>query len=169
MSNTPATADADAAANGGQPVVWLEIDDDPWRRRRIAQLRERHWTMLVIAVLVIIASVTLNLRPTGEVAASWLPFSSLPQMCGSRALFGIECPGCGLTRSFVALGSGNFRESFRLHHVGWLLALAVVLQIPYRILALRELRTRIRRRAWPDWFGYGLIAALLLNWLIKVR
>jgi hypothetical protein len=97
-----------------------------------------------------------------------LPLEALPPMCGSRALFGVECPGCGLTRSFVALASGDLAESIRLHRVGWLLAAAVVLQIPYRIYALRELRTKAPQRTWPTWFGNGLIAILILNWLIKI-
>jgi hypothetical protein len=166
MSSTPAIVDAAHAES--ESVVWLDAAEDASRRRLLAQRRERHWTMLLISVLVIVASAALELRPSGKVGASWLRIASLPPMCGSRALFGIECPGCGLTRSFVALGSGDFQESFRLHRVGWLLAAAVVLQIPYRVFALRELRTRVPQRTWPDWFGYGLIAALVLNWLAKI-
>ena len=124
--------------------------------------------MLVVSVLVIAASFSLHRNPAGQIAANWLPLEALPPMCGSRAFFGIECPGCGLTRSFVALAGGEFAESIRLHRVGWLLAAAVVLQIPYRMYALRELRTNVPQRTWPTWFGNGLIAMLILNWLAKV-
>jgi len=157
---TSPSADADVP-------VWV-ADDDCDRQRLLRQLRERHWTMLVISILIIAASFAFELRSTGHVAASWLPFSAFPPMCGSRAFFGVDCPGCGLTRSFVALASGDFAESFRLHRVGWLLAAAVMLQIPYRIFALCELRTRVSQRTWPTWFGYTLIAALIINWLAKM-
>ena len=71
-----------------------------------------------------------------------------------------------LTRSFVALAAGDASESFRLHRIGWLMALAVVLQVPYRAWGLYELRRGvIADRAWPTWFGNVLIAALILNWL----
>jgi hypothetical protein len=43
-----------------------------------------------------------------------------------------------------------------------------VAQIPYRISALRELRSRVVQRAWPIWFGYFLVAALVINWLAKM-
>lgn len=130
---------------------------------------DRHWTMLMVSLAVIALSFALQLNATGRVRASWLPFDSLPPLCGSRALFGINCPGCGLTRSFVALASGDVAESFRLHRIGWLMALAVVLQIPYRLWGLRELRHGvISGRRWPIWFGRVLIAALLLNWLAGI-
>jgi hypothetical protein len=147
----------------------IELDDAEAIQveRQRHQLHERHWTMLVISLLVIILSVTLRLNPSGTVGAAWLPISSLPPLCGSRALLGVECPGCGLTRSFVALGNGDWRESLRMHRVGWLLAAAVVLQIPYRAYSLWELRRRLPQRSWPNWFGRLLIAALLVNWFAK--
>lgn len=158
LSSTPQSTAAD--------VVWLEDDQARASGRRRAQLLDRHWTMLGVSVAVIVLSFALQLNPAGRVRASWLPFDSLPPLCGSRAFFGVNCPGCGLTRSFVALASGDFAESFRLHRIGWLMALAVALQVPFRIWGLYELRRGvISERMWPIWFGRILIAALILNWL----
>ena len=158
LPSTPQPAAAD--------VVWLEDDDALAIDRRHAQLLDRHWTMLGVSVAVIVLSFALQLNSAGRVRASWLPFDSLPPLCGSRAFFGINCPGCGLTRSFVALASGDASESFRLHRIGWLMALAVVLQVPYRAWGLYELRCGVfSERTWPTWFGRLLIAALILNWL----
>lgn len=167
MRDIPTTAAKGANALFDE-VTWIDDQAKDSHDRIVAQLRERHWTMLIVSVLVIIASFSLHRNPTGQIVASWLPLESLPPMCGSRAMFGIECPGCGLTRSFVALAHGDLAESIRLHRVGWVLAAAVVLQIPYRIYALRELRTKASQRTWPTWFGNGLIATLILNWLAQV-
>ena len=134
----------------------------------LAQLRDRHRTMLWLSIAILAAAFVLQARPTGDVGPAFWPNVSLPLLCGSRALFNTECPGCGLTRSFIALAGGNFQESLQYNRVGWLLALAVVLQIPYRLFALGELRTKIPVRLWPTWFGYLLIAALVINWLLKV-
>jgi hypothetical protein len=137
------------------------------QRRRRAELLDRHWTMLVLSVGVLIAAFLLRINDGGRVGASWLPFESLPPMCGSRALLGIECPGCGLTRSFVALASGDVAGSFRFHRLGWLMFLATASQIPYRIVRLRQLREgNLAVRQWPTWFGSFLIAALIVNWAI---
>lgn len=160
-ANSPSTPQSTTA-----DVVWLKEDQARAIDRRHAQLLDRHWTMLGVSVAVIALSFALQLNSAGRVRASWLPFDSLPPLCGSRAIFGVNCPGCGLTRSFVALASGDFAESFRLHRIGWLMAIAVVMQVPYRIWSLYELRRGvISERTWPIWFGRILIAALILNWL----
>jgi hypothetical protein len=133
----------------------------------IRALRDRHWTMLCLAVFIIAASFTLQIRDSSAVVIPWLHLE-LPTLCGSVALFGVECPGCGLTRSFIALAAGDLKQSYQYHHLGWLMALAVVAQIPYRAYSLWELRSRIVRRTWPVWFGNSLIAMLLINWLLKI-
>jgi hypothetical protein len=136
--------------------------------RRILQLRDRHWTMLWISLAVAIGAFSLQTDARDRVGPTWLSGVWLPELCGSRALFGVECPGCGLTRSFIALAHGDLAGSFAYHRVGWLLAMAVLLQFPYRILSLRELRTGIVERTWPTWFGWALIIALIGNWLVGV-
>jgi hypothetical protein len=135
--------------------------------KQSAQLRERHWTMMGLSVAILVAAFLLRTRDHETVSLPGFPLLTLPELCGSRVLFGLECPGCGLTRSFIALASGNLQESFYFNRVGWLLALAVVLQIPYRGYALWELRHRISDRHWPTWCGYVLIAALVGNWLLR--
>jgi hypothetical protein len=35
--------------------------------------------------------------------------------CPSKALTGIDCPGCGMQRSFIELLKGNFKGSFYLY------------------------------------------------------
>jgi hypothetical protein len=131
------------------------------------QLRERHLFMLWLAAFVIVAAFFLQFRQGGSLRLPWSDIG-LPPLCGSRLLFGMECPGCGLTRSFVALAGGDIAGSLAFNRVGWILALSVVAQIPYRLYALRELRRQVVQRRWVVWFGYFLIAALFLNWLIKV-
>jgi len=35
--------------------------------------------------------------------------------CPYKALSGIDCPGCGMQRSFIELLKGNFAESFHFY------------------------------------------------------
>ncbi len=167
--SSPLPAELPSTPTAATDVVWLDEGQRCDDMRRHAQLLDRHWTMLGVSVAVIVLSFALQLNSAGRVRASWLPFESLPPLCGSRVLFGINCPGCGLTRSFVALAAGDFAESFRLHRIGWLIALAVALQIPYRMRGLYELRRGvISNRTWPTWFGNSLIVALVVNWLYSI-
>jgi hypothetical protein len=43
----------------------------------------------------------------------WLEKNSMP--CFYKKFLGIECPGCGMQRSFIELLKGNFVESFKLY------------------------------------------------------
>lgn len=144
-------------------------NDNSLAERQIRIARDRHRTMLYFALFIIAASFLLRRGDSETITLAW-PRVELPPLCASRALFDIECPGCGLTRSFVALAAGDIRESWHLHRLGWLLALAVVGQIPYRLYALRQLRKTKStvQSVWPKVFGNFLIAMLILNWLLKI-
>jgi len=67
-----------------------------------------------------------------------------PVICPFRRLTGLPCPGCGLTRSWVYLAHGWWRESFLAHPFGPLLA-AVVL-----VLGVAVIRARARGASPPS-------------------
>lgn len=46
-------------------------------------------------------------------AVLWLEKHMLS--CPSKLLFHMDCPGCGLQRSYISLFKGNFAESFHLY------------------------------------------------------
>ena len=50
----------------------------------------------------------------------------LPSFCPFYNLTGLPCPGCGLTRSFVCLGHGQWQASLHWHPLGWLIFLVLV-------------------------------------------
>src|SRR4051812_48909265 len=103
-----------------------------------ARRRERHWTMLSVATVIVVFSFALEVRSDQRVELRFLPGYPLPQSCLSRQWFNCNCPGCGLTRSFIYLAQGDWDRSLALHKVGWLMALAVLVQFPYRLFALRS-------------------------------
>ncbi len=59
-----------------------------------------------------------------------------PVICPFRRLTGLPCPGCGLTRSWVYLAHGWWRESFLSHPFG-ALAVAVVLALAVAVVVAR--------------------------------
>jgi hypothetical protein len=124
--------------------------------------------MLAVAGAVVILAFLLEVHSDQRVAFSLLPECPLPETCPSRSLFHTECPGCGLTRSFVHLAHGDWAASLKVNRVGWLLALAVVLQFPYRVVALRTQNGAPLGSSVPKMFGWLLIFALVANWLVKI-
>ena len=144
----------------------VEIEDLDELRFR-AQRRERHWTMLVVASAIIVLAVAFQVRQDQRIELRLCPGYPLPETCTTRILFHQECPGCGLTRSFVHLAHGDWARSLKTHRVGWLLAVAVLAQFPYRLISLRN-PMQTAAPAWSRWFGWLLIFALLGNWFYNV-
>ncbi len=65
---------------------------------------------------------------TAGLLASFFYHPSGPPICGSKLLFNVACPGCGMTRSVTACAQGRFLESVRFHAFGPVaLAVLVVL------------------------------------------
>jgi hypothetical protein len=54
------------------------------------------------------------------------PIASL-DLCWSRILLARDCPGCGLTRSFVAFAGGDLSRSFACNPTGPLLFAGILL------------------------------------------
>lgn len=96
-----------------------------------------------------------------------------PHTCMSRRLFDIDCPGCGLTRSTIKTLQGQWMAGFKRHHWGWLAALVLILQIPYRILSLSG--SSLVRQAWLEqWlaksvtWGIPLLAMVITGeWILQ--
>ncbi len=136
---------------------------------RDAAWRRHHIELLAGTLVVIALAAVCTVGADGGVRVLGCPGLKLPPLCGSRVFFGVDCPGCGLTRSFVLLAHGRWAEAIAAHRIGWLLALGLLAQVPYRLAAL------FSRRAFPlgIWtpriFGWLLIVALVGNWLMQRR
>ena len=128
--------------------------------------RRRHWEMLVVAVLVLVGSFALQMRSREQVGLIFTTDWVLPPLCLAREWFGVSCPGCGLTRSFIHLARGDFQASWDCHRIGWLLAVFVVLQIPYRIHGLCRRDQVLLPAKIRKWIANCLIGLLIGNWLI---
>lgn len=51
-----------------------------------------------------------------------LAFAASFPLCPSAGLFGVPCPGCGLTRATIAIFHGHFAEAFALHPLVFVLS-----------------------------------------------
>jgi hypothetical protein len=60
-------------------------------------------------------------------------------ICWFRALTGLPCPGCGLTRAFCAISHGEFAAAWKFNPFGFLFYLLAVLLVPWPFI----------RRRWP--------------------
>ncbi len=135
-------------------------------RRRAGSGAGTHIVVLALCLgALAMAAVLEPARPDKPVT---LAGAVLPPMCMMRLTTGVDCPGCGLTRSWVSAAHGDWRGSLGYHRLGWLIMLYVALQAVRHggWLALASARKAFDR--WGAWLDRGLIplaALLALNWL----
>lgn len=96
-----------------------------------------HVAWLSIYSLVLLASFMLRVKGTDHVEFSYV---MLPELCNLKRFTGIECPGCGLTRSFICMAHGEWYAAWKFHAAGPIWFIAVVAQVPYRIWQLLRLK-----------------------------
>jgi hypothetical protein len=98
--------------------------------RDIYPSAERFW--LGLSAVVIFLSLVMSTTPDVASIAGW----SIPPLCPLRALTGLECPGCGMTRAFVFMGHAEFASAFATHKLGPALYAFVAAQVPWRVYRL---------------------------------
>jgi hypothetical protein len=95
----------------------------------------------------------------------------LPELCMMRRFAGADCPGCGMTRSFISLAHGDLASAWSYNPAGlWLFAI-LALQIPFRGYQLWRIR-----RGQPEIATSGLAqvalfvfaVALLGQWTLRL-
>ena len=86
-----------------------------------------------------------------------------PVICPFRALTGLPCPGCGLTRSWVYAAHGWWQESFASNAFGMVLVAAIL------ALAVVVVVRRVRRIRPPDLdkvMRHPVALGVLAIWLV---
>lgn len=124
--------------------------------------------MLALAGGVVLFALLLQVRADQGVEPRWLPGYPLPELCGSKIIFNADCAGCGLTRSLIFLSRGDWQSSLRMHRFGWLIGSAILLQIPYRGIALATRIARPLGKRLPLIFGFSLVLILVGNWTVTM-
>jgi hypothetical protein len=106
------------------------------------------------------------------VSAVWSP-KDLPGfvLCPFRAVTGLPCPGCGMTRAFCAIGHGDFASAFGFNVLApfvflaalllWAHALATLLKFDSARDALERLRPTPRATR-------VMLAVTLVWWVVRL-
>jgi len=127
--------------------------------------------LLLLSVCVAVLGVAAMLRVAPEstdqvVLGGW----TLPELCQSKRLFQMNCPGCGLTRSFIYMAHGEFLAALRIHAVGALMFVGVLILIPFfaanSIIIARGGKSLVGEQA-IGWLVFVNTILLLAHWLVR--
>lgn len=138
----------------------------PFRWRTHVSL---HLVFLGIAGAMIIASFVFSLEGENGVRIPGIPIR-MPETCTAKRVWGVDCPGCGLTRSFVSMSGGEIWKAFGFNPAGPLVYLFVLVQIPWHLFQLA--RIAIGKFPFESFWLYVPIfvcsGALFLQWLYRM-
>jgi hypothetical protein len=128
-----------------------------------------HCLLLALCAGVLLAAALLSVRGTSSVVLPGINLP-LPALCMSRRVLGIDCPGCGMTRCFIALAHGDVAAAWSFNPAGLLLFAMMAFQVPYRTLQLWRIRRGQAELSLPRTAQLALIvfaAALLVQWVVR--
>jgi hypothetical protein len=106
-------------------------------------------------------------RPTGRLEIVGFLESVLPA-CPIRALLGIPCPGCGLTRALLLCFHGDFAASLDLHPLApALLAQTIILFAAYSFLRAKSMEAA-PLKSIMGWLPELNCFALVAVWIYRL-
>ncbi len=131
----------------------------------VPQDRTSHITWLAVFLVLLLVPILIAFDPAPGSCLTLFGLS-LPPACPSQRYLDLECPGCGLTRSFVAMAHGEWGWSFAYHRLGILLYVFFALRVPVHAWLLARPEDAVRPVLVKAYNGsaWCLIALLILNW-----
>ncbi len=128
-----------------------------------------HYVFLAMSLTIMLLSFAMS--SDGRQTVTLPGFTTpLPELCSSKAYLGISCPGCGLTRSFIAISHGEFTSAWRLNPASLLVYTFVAIQIPWQIFQLWRIRTGkpIIESLWVFAPLLACMLGLVIQWVTKL-
>jgi hypothetical protein len=126
--------------------------------------RSSRWSGLALAGVFAAAAIAASIL-AHDVADGAIPFPE----CGFKKLTGLACPGCGGTRSLVAIGGGDVPAAFVLNPavaLAWFLFVASVPMAAIDALVTGgRAAARLSRFASTRFAARLLVAAIAANWI----
>ncbi|MBI4212382.1 MAG: DUF2752 domain-containing protein [Deltaproteobacteria bacterium] len=89
-------------------------------------------------------------------------------LCVVKNFLGFDCPGCGLTRSVLAMFRGDLRESIALHPLGVVILVISLLVVIERIQYRFTHRSYVWGKRSSILIGYGFLVGLFVHWFVKI-
>jgi hypothetical protein len=124
------------------------------------RVRDQRRYLFASAAVILIAAL-LPMPSGGTLTISGY---DVPEICFFKRTIDFPCPGCGVTRSFVAMGHLQPAQAYDFNRIGPLFFLFFLIQIPYRWWMLQP----DREVKGAGWTLPVLMALLILNYLFNL-
>ncbi|HEY0073714.1 MAG TPA: DUF2752 domain-containing protein [Abditibacteriaceae bacterium] len=128
-------------------------------RTPLGERNERRSLLLICGAILFLSS-ALGINQSGRVYLPPFEQFGLPAMCATKVLFHLDCAGCGITRSLVSIGHGNWRAGLAFHPAGLAVYGFLWAQVLFQVIALQRLRRgqSSAQNRFLSWYFYLLLA-----------
>lgn len=128
--------------------------------------KKSHITYLCIIGALLILPFFLTFHINTKSNLSFLNIN-LPPLCLTKSLFNTDCPGCGMTRSFVKIASFNFVDAFNFNRASIPLFIYFIYALAYHAYCLRKLNIEIPKKLanTNKILANLVLAILIINWV----
>ena len=122
-----------------------------------------------IALAIIVMSFLMRCEGGSQVYMPGMT-TPMPETCSTKMMFGMNCPGCGLTRGFIAISDGDLNRAWFFNPASWIVYAFVAIQIPWHAWQA----SRVVRGLKPvesNWFYLAPLlvgGAILSQWLWRL-
>jgi hypothetical protein len=94
----------------------------------------------------------------------------LPELCMFRQVFGTDCPGCGMTRSFVLASRLRLVEAWNMNPAGCMLFISLMVSAPFRFVQwIRAKQGMTMRSTLAPEAGWLVVVAsvMMFGWMYR--
>lgn len=88
---------------------------------------------------------------------SFIHLTGREASCVYKNIFGIPCPGCGMTRSYQALFQLDLHQAFYYHPLFFLVPV-IILFVGLQFVVLKK---KGQQKSWIEWILYAIIALFI--------
>ncbi len=156
---------------GGQPP--RQVAQSPTSGRSgggvMLAMTSFHGIILAGSVIIMLLSFLLKVTDSNQVM---LPSTSLlmPESCLTKMYWGVDCPGCGMSRAFICISSGQFERARQFNSASFVVYLFIAIQIPWHAMQLLRIRSGVGPidTWWTIVPALAVIAILIVCWIWRV-
>ena len=130
-----------------------------------------HLFIFLLCILILLFSLILSFENGNSIYISGFEQYNYFGFCLFKQVTGVQCPSCGLTRSFILIGHFKILEALSFNMVGIFMYILVILQIPYRVLLISKNAKIIytnKITLFSKVYIYLLCFILSVEWLYKL-
>lgn len=101
-------------------------------------LMSYHGLIAAISIGVLVLAATMRSEGPSDVFLPGMKVA-LPDICLTKSVLGVPCPGCGMTRSFISIAHGQWRRAWDFNPASFLMFVFIAGQLPWRLWQIRRI------------------------------